>query len=113
MRGNVLIPQEVAARVYHAATREPISVLMLFLDKANAAADDPGLIRVYHHAAMYFPNLGHDSPWDNMAFAFIGGLISQQVQKMLLPVDLFHQVPVFMIPNEVNKPFLQPTPMQS
>jgi len=104
--GNIPTPQEVAVRVYHAVTHEPISFLMLCCDKANAAGNDPGLVRVFHRAAMYFPNMGRESPWDNRTFAFVGDLVGQQIQTVMLPLDIFHQVAIFTIPNELNLPAL-------
>jgi len=56
--GNFPTPQEGAAHVYHAATQEPISFLMLCHDEANAAANDPELERVFHQAAIVFPKHG-------------------------------------------------------
>jgi len=100
--GNIPTPQEVAVRVYHAVTWEPISFLMLCHDEANAMANDPGLVRVFHWAAMYFPNMGRESPWDNLTFAFVGDLVGQQIQMIMLPLDIFHQVTIFTILNEIS-----------
>jgi len=100
--GNIPAPQDVASRVYHAATREPLALLLLCRDDANAAVNDPGRIHVFHRAAMYFPQMGSETQWDHMAFAFIGDLVHQQIQTVRLPVDAFHQVPVFIIPSAVR-----------
>jgi len=57
---------------------------------------------VFHHAAMYFPQMGHETEWDHMVFAFVGDLVHQQIQTVSLPVDAFHQVPVFIIPSAIR-----------
>ncbi len=64
-----------------------------------AAANDPGLIQVYHRISLYFPQMGRASQWDNQAFAFFGDLVFQMVQSMGIPRDAFNQVNAFSIPN--------------
>jgi len=93
-------PQVAANRVYAAAAREPLALIVHCRDAA-AAANDPGLIQVDHRLSLYFPQMGRALQWDSQAFAFVGDLVLQMVQSVGIPGDAFSQVNAFSVPNAV------------
>ncbi len=76
----------------------PVAFLDLCQDPATLA-NNPGMVQAFHCMALYFPQLGQVTQWDNMVFAFVGDPVLQQIQSVLVVLgNVFNWAAAFAVP---------------
>jgi hypothetical protein len=97
--GAGMTPAQLRNMLYSAGNAGTMLALVVHTRANNAPANDPGLVQVVHRLVRFEPGLGAATPFDNVAYGFIGDIVDGQAPyTVVIPDDIFNRTGVVQAP---------------
>lgn len=98
-----MTPAQLRNMVYGLGNAGTKLAVLVHTRQLNAAADDPGLVQVVHRLNRVEPDLGAATPFDNIAFGFMGDITDGQVPHVVVvPPEVFNRTGVVQAPTTAH-----------